>query len=397
MSAVLESSPVWVLPPDWKSGLRETLAWATSIHRAPSTGRTQHVSTREWPRRTLAFSCLAAGQAQRMVAIASAGAAAARWQLPIWTDAQRVTVAAGAEAVVCRTSGYDFAAAGRALLFRGPRDWEVVSVAAVADGVLVLSAPVTSDWSAGAQLLPLRWARLQPGARSIAVTDSVVRPELVFMVDEPCDWPVIAPPESYRGYPVLASSPDWREGLSSSFDTGASDVDNGVALPFIGDTRTPVMRLSSHVWELWGRAEQSAFRGLAYALRGRLRPIWVPTWSSDLRLTVAAGAGDTSLTVEWAGYTQHGLGRTGMRDIRLELWNGATVLRRIATATEGAETETLQLSEPLGVAVTPSQVRRISFMALSTLASDEIEIEHTADSDGRARAVTAWSGVTDNV
>jgi len=398
MSAVFDTAPVWVLPPDWKNGLRETLAWSTSIHRAPATGLTQHVSTREWPRRTLAFSCLASAQAQRMVAIARAGRAAARWHLPIWTDAQRVAgVAAGAEAIDCRTSGYDFAGPGNALLYRGARDWEIVRVAQVVDGQLVLAAPVLADWSAGVQLLPLRWGRLQSGARSISVTDSIVRPEMVFMVDEPCAWPEPPPETTYRGHPVLMTSPDWGEGLSASFDAGTTDVDSGTALPFVGDTRAPVMRASNHVWELWGRAEQRAFRGLLYALRGRLRPVWVPTWLSDLRLVAPAGAGARTLTVEWAGYAQHGVGRVGMRDIRIELWNGTVLLRRIHEASEGAEIEVLHLAEPLSAAVTPAQVRRISFIALSTLASDEVEIEHTADSDGRARVVTAWSGVPDDV
>ena len=398
MSAVLDTAPVWVLPPDWKNGLRETLAWSTSIHRAPATGLTQHASTREWPRRTLAFTCLAAAQAQRAVAIATAGRAAARWRVPIWTDGQRVaSVAAGDEVIACRTTGYDFAGPGAALLYRGPRDWEVVRVAHVVDGLLVLAAPVLADWSAGVQILPLRWARLQPGARSLAVTDSVVRPEMIFLVDEPCAWPAQPPSVTYRGHPVLASSPDWGEGLSSSFDAGISDVDSGTALPFVADTRAPVVRSSTHVWELWGREEQRAFRGLIYALHGRLRPIWVPTWSSDLRLAAPAGAGSSSLTVEWAGYTQHGVGRVGMRDIRIELWNGTALLRRVGASSEGLETEVLHVTEPLGVQLTPAQVRRISFMALSTLASDEVEIEHTADSDGRARAVTAWSGVPDDV
>lgn len=398
MSFLQGQPPVWVFPPDWKDGVRETLTWATTVHRSPATGATQHVSTREWPRRVLTFTTLAAAQAQRILQLVAHGRRGARWRLPVWMDAQRIAnVHAGADTVACRTLGYDFAAGGAALLYRDPQTWEVMQIADVHDGMLVLSAPVLSGWEQGATLYPLRWARLHENVRTAVVTDDAIRPTASFLIDEPCAWPAELPATSYRGHPVLADSPDWGEPLNTSVDASASSVDSGAALPFIADGQVPLSRSVNHVWELWGRQQQARFRALLYALRGRSQPVWVPTWCSDLRLIEAAASSAAQLRVEWAGYALYAVGRVGLRDIRIELWDGRIVLRRIVAVSDAGAHEVLQLDQALGLAIVPRDVRRISFMALSTLASDEVEIEHTADSDGRARVVTAWNGVPDDV
>jgi len=72
--------------------------------------------------------------------------------------------------------------------------------------------------------------------------------------------------------------------------------------------------------------------------------------------------------------------------------------RRINNAVEAGATETLTLSASLsGSAIAAGAIRRISFMALSTLASDEVEIDHVTDQDGVATVTLGWQAVVPDV
>jgi hypothetical protein len=72
--------------------------------------------------------------------------------------------------------------------------------------------------------------------------------------------------------------------------------------------------------------------------------------------------------------------------------------RRITAAVEAGDNETLTLSASLsGSAITAAQIRVVSFMALCTLASDSVDIEHVTDIEGLATATTGWQAVVPDV
>ena len=120
-------------------------------------------------------------------------------------------------------------------------------------------------------------------------------------------------------------------------------------------------------------------------MRGRAVPVWVPSWTDDMRMSSAITSTSTNMQVERCGFTLSGGPRPEREDIMIETMDGQRFFRRIMASAAGVITETLQLDSPLGVALAPQDVLRISFISLMRLNHDTIEIEHVTDLDGVSR------------
>ena len=395
---------VWPVPPDWSNGVTETLAFATDVMQASATAVTQHRGLRISPRRSFGFEILSNGQARRVADMLLAGHSG-EWLLPIFPDVQWVagTVAAGDEFIACETDGFDFAVGAKALLYRGVNDWEMIEVAEIEETGLVLAAPLVNDWAGlgivpGARLYPLRRAYLQDGTEEEALSDLAGKRSLTFNVLDACDWSVLDAPTLYLGHPVLTVRPDESENPTASYSKLLQTVDYGTAAPLVHDLPKLALRTQQHRWVLRRRPAHSWFRSLLYTLDGRRVPMWVPSWNSDLKPAANIAANSTTLTVEWAGYTLFGLAQPNRKDIRIELNDGTVFYRRINNAVEAGNNETLTLSASLSAhSIAASSIRSISFMALCTLASDSVEIEHVTDAAGVATATTGWQAVVPDV
>lgn len=399
MTFGLGQDSLWPVPPDWRNGVRERLSWSTTIHVAPKTAHSQHIAGRIGPLRSFQFETLDRGQDRRLADALLHGRGVRAGLMPVWPDGQvlREEHGQGEAAILALTVGFDFVAGGRALLWRGVRQWEVVTIAAIGPDGLMLDGELSQRWPPGTRLYPLRRARLDGNAQIHTITTDVHRTGIRMRIDEPSDWPAALPATTYRGHPVLGRAPEPSGNGSAHYEriTENSAGEGGASIEF--DLSGFAAREQSHVWELWGRAQQAEFRSLVYALRGRQAPLWSPTWANDLQPVAPIGAGATLLTVEWAGYTAMGGVRPNRSDIRIELRDGTVLFRRLLGSAEDGEVEVLQLDAPLGQAVAPHHVRRISWMGLGVLASDEIEWHHVTDADGRARVITGWREVLPDV
>lgn len=54
-------------------------------------------------------------------------------------------------------SGYDFIVGDQAIIYQNSRNWELVTVTAVSEGVLTFSAPINAFWSAGTIIAPIKY------------------------------------------------------------------------------------------------------------------------------------------------------------------------------------------------------------------------------------------------
>ncbi|MEO7067439.1 MAG: hypothetical protein ABI114_11060 [Rhodanobacter sp.] len=399
MGFFASSDVVWTIPPDWSSGVQETLAWSTDIMQASATAVTQHRALRSLPRRALAFTVGAFMQRRRAADMLLAGHSGL-WQLPVWHDVQWLgaPLASGVSATPCVTAGYDFVAGGKALLFTAVNTWEVVTIAAIASDQLTLTAPTVAAYGIGARLYPLRAAYVRDGAEEKLRSDTVSQRTMTFDIAEPCDWPLLASPTLYLGHVMLDVRPDESTDPTSSYSRLLQTVDYGTGLPVVHDLPGLALRTQQSSWQLFGRAQHTWFRSLLYTLDGRRVPLWVPSFASDLQAVSPIAGSSTSMTVEWAGYTQFGKNQPNRKDLRIELFDGTVLYRRITAALESDNTEILTLDSALAsTSVDPANIRAMSFMALSTLASDSVDIDHATDQDGVATAITGWQAVVPDV
>lgn len=390
---------VWPVTPDWSNGVQESLAWLTDITTAAVGGVSTHNALRDAPRRTFTIEVLAKHQERRVTDMLLAGYTR-RWQVPVWPDVQLLQqpVTVGAEAIACRTEGFDFVAGGLVLLWASVNRWEVVQVQSVQLAGLVLDAAALQAFAPGDRVYPLRAARIVEDPQETLRNDETGKRTITFVVDEACDWPVLTGLATYLGHPVLEQRPDESEDPTASngrslvaveMDTGPVDYADLVGVP---------LKAVKHTWKLFGRLEHTWFRSLLYTLRGRSTPMWMPSWTADLRVALDIAADATAVTIEWAGYTRFGAQQPNRRDLRIELFTGEVFYRRItASAEAGGDREVLALSAALGIAAPATRIRVVSFMALSVLASDQVEIQHATDADGVATSAIAWAGVVPDV
>lgn len=379
--------------------MQETLAWASDVMQSPSTAVTQHRALRDAPRRSFDFDLIANAQDRRVAEMLLAGHAGA-WLMPIWPDVQwlSATLDVGATSIPCATAGFDFVDGGKALLYTAVNRWEVVGIDSIAADSIALTTATLAAYGPGSRLYPLRRARVQDGAEERLRNDDVGLRRMVFDIDEACDWPELASPTLYLGHPVLDVRPDESDDPASSNARLVQVVDYGTSLPVAHDLAGVALRAQQSHWRLYGRAEHTWFRSLLYTLRARHAPIWVPSWASDLRVVSPIAGDSTSLSIEWAGYTLFGKGKPNRKDIRVELFDGSVLYRRIVDASEAGTTETLTLDSALDASSTAvDSIRSVSFMALCTLASDEVEIEHVTDAEGLANSTTGWQAVVPDV
>ncbi len=384
----------WALSPDWAAPVAERLEFKTDVMRAWS-GAEQRRALRIAPRRVFTFNAQLSRQERRFVEAQLFDWSARIWALPIWPDGQLLAaaVSAGATSIACDTVSRDFTAGGMAILIASAVSYEVVPVLSVAANALTLSNPVQSNWPAQTRLYPARAALLLSYPKLSRANGNFSTASPSFLVTEPCDWSAASGLATYRSAPVLENAPD--EGsmeMTLARDTVMIDNDTGVVA--IDDHAGIGLPTSTHNWFIQGRANRAAFRALLYLLKGRQGEIWIPTYQQDLKISAAVAAGQAYIDVELTGYALYLLGQMNRQDIRIELYSGTILYRRIIDAAGlDAYTERLTLGSGIGPAVAMADVRRISYMALCRLNSDAIEIAHHTADDGMATASTPWQSL----
>lgn len=396
MGFVADGPRIVPVTPDWGQRVSETLAYGTDVMHASATAVSWHVGYQLGPRRSLSFELLAHRVVQRQLMDALLAGHRGRYLLPLWHDVRwlSVAVASGATSVPCATAGTELAAGTKALLYADVNAWEMVEIDTVASDHVGLVDATAAAYGPGARLYPLRLARLRTGSEERMLNGQGSRRRLVAEIEEPYDWPALAAPTDYLGHPVLEDRPDESVDPTIAYQRLLQGVSYEGTVPFTYDLADQALRLQSTHWGLFGRARHTWFRSLLATLDGRRNPMWLPSFADDLTPAAPIAGGSASMSVQWAGYTQLGLGRHNRRDLCIELVDGTRLYRRIDDAEEAGQTETLTLSAPLDAAsIAPGAIRQVSFMALSTLASDDIEIEHITDADGTARSTLGWKAV----
>ena len=389
---------VFPVPADWSDTITETLSWATNYMQASASGISQHCSYRSDPRRSFEFSVKCEGQQRRVVDMLLAGHGG-RWLVPVWPDVQLIPakLPVGSVELACRTNGFDFVAGGKALLWAAVNRWEVVTVSSVEGERLSLAAATVGTWPAGTVLYPLRVAQLQDSAEESLWHDNAGVRSLTFDVLDVCQWPSLGDLPLYLGTPVLNRWADWTDQPKASYARLREVLDNDSAAPLTVPLADFAFRSQSTQWKLFGREEHSWLRSLAYTLCGRSTPIWLPSYTSDLRITADLAVGAIEIPIEWAGYALFGAQAPGRRDLRIELLDGTAIHRRITGSVASNDVEVITLDAPLDISVSASRVRAVQIMSLATLASDQVEIRHATDADGVATCTLGFASVVPHV
>ena len=387
----------WALTPDWETPPEEKLSWKTDKLRAWD-GTEQRRALRIAPRRNVRFATWMSKQDKQTIENQLFAWGALIWALPIWWDGQRLSVQSnpGDMLVLADTVGRDFVANGLAIILTDARTYEVIELGTITATQLNLVRSVVGTWPTGSKLYPIRSARLLNATRITRDANiSDVEPE--FQIVEPCDWPPASSLPAYRGAPVLEDSPNQGETMEGAYDRESFTIDNQTGALDVYDSAEIGFPNNSHNWFLQGKTAHSNFRSLLYLLQGAQGEIWVPSYEEDLTLVHDIASSDTSIQCQNSGLALYAV-KLNRQDIRVELMNGTVYYRRITGAALTAPTvELVNLSSGFGAVIPASSVRRISFMVLSVLASDEITIMHDTTLLGISECSTPFRAVNHDI
>lgn len=385
----------WTVLPDWSNGITETLAWLTDIGESVN-GSQSRTPLRGDPRRQWEAGYIAYGTDRQLAESLLYGAAARNYVVPVWWDGDvlTATLGAGAASIPLATAGRDYAVGAQVLLWGSPTNYELAEVASVTANAVTLANPTVNIWPAGTRVWPCRTAALTDTPQLTRKSDRLIEAQIRFEAREPCDWPAVAPATTYAGYPVLEQRPNEADDLSAQYARKLVTLDNQIALPDVDDFSGLAWPSQSHAWLLQGHTDQAAHRSLLYWLQGQAQALWMPSWQDDMTLTGSVAGNATTLNVAWAGVARYLTLSPGRRHLRIELTDGTVFYRAVTAAAEvGQQSENLAIDSALGVAISPANVRCISWMALCTLAGDSVEIQHITDGDGIATCTASFAGV----
>lgn len=380
----------WTIPPNWRDGMMETLSFLTAVM-SPPTLIEQRRGLRVTPRRAFEMGFTVNGPIRSFFDMWLKRAGGQVFAAPLWLEYEKLTaeIEIGEFVLSINTDMTEFSL-HPAVFIQGsdPFDYDLIEVRTVSATEIELLNPVTKTWPAGTKVYPARnWEiEVQPQASRFGDRTYESRVKFQSIGENRCLDVEVPYLDSYLDIPVLTLDPNDIEELTYPYERPTDTVDGMTGLRARRDILPSAITSQAYTWMTKGRLNRARFRKVLYLLDGRRVPLWVPTFFQDLDLAANIAADAVTMDVRRMGFTDMGGPIEGREHIMIRLVSGARIYRKIISSVlvgSGA-TERLTVDTPFGQAITPAQVRRISFLAINRLNSDDIEIQHHTDSHGAA-------------
>ncbi len=374
--------PVWTIRPNWSQGVLERLEWLTDVHTS-DTGVEQRIAVRLSPRRSFEITVNPTRADRSYLDLVLHRLGSAEWLFPLWHDQGKLDDAATAGDVEIEFDNTfrEHQDGGYAILYLSTFEWEVVQIESQSATGVGLAAPLDKAWPAGTKVYPLRRAMIQTDTSLKALTSRVGESVLLFQLNEANDY-VEGFGDAmvlYDGPPLLTIEPNRSQEINLTHTRLYDEADGEMGLRYRTDTAGRAFAVQSHNWMIQGREAHSAFRSFLYALRGRQRMVWLPSFNDDVILTKPKNAGATQIDFEKIGLSYVGGGSPIPG--RARLWTGKeVVLIASVAALAGGEEERVAPVAPITENYAPGA--SWGFLDAYRLDQDTVELHHHTDTDG---------------
>jgi hypothetical protein len=364
----------WWVEPNWSSKFTERWEWLTNIMTSKN-DKEQRVKLRGKPRRKFQFSSIIKNHTERRLIENLLFAWQSRvFGVPVWTDVEflNTSLVAGAMYVPCNTATRDYVPGGLVALLQG-FNFEIATIDEVLSDRVTLTSPLASDWSSDTKVAPMRTARMNASQTVVRRTDSVLTLNTNFALDTEDDTIPLVETSMYRDYAVMEVRPNWREEIDTDYQRNIALLDFATGKVIADDLSGVPSMLHKYHWQAKNRAAIGALRAFLFARYGKLVPLWVPTFLKDFVVVGDIAPTSSLLIVENTAYARNIYQTVQRRDVRIELYSGEIIYRRIVTSTETGATEELILDSQVGLFIAADNIRSVSFMSLCRLEADSIE------------------------
>lgn len=370
--------------------MSETLEWKTDVMMSP-TGAEQRRKLRDVPRAMYEFGVTVGFSERAFLDNMLDAYGAADWYAPVWheTSATTADVSIGATSVPVLTANTLFSVGTPVMLVgANAHTYEIFEVSSVSEAAVGLASGTTLAWPLGTTVVPAAKQRLTEQPRITELTDAVVTTQLRFMRVGNSDlWANGATLDTFAGNPVLTDRPEGDVSPRVSFDRLVAELDTGLSIPYRVDSAGRAFATRQMTWTLSGRSEHRQFEALLRTLAGKATPVWLPTFMQDFKLVEDLEADGDVLVVENAGYALSGGPRPTKKDILIETTSGRIYRTVEAASVDEQGRELLLLDSEIAEGLAVEDAVAISFMALSRMNQDSVEVEHHTDSSGTSTAI----------
>ena len=371
-------SIVFAHQPNWKSGLKERWKWNTNV--LESYDRTeQRIQVKASPELRMSYEILVHDYEMREL-----DSQLHMWQgrpfaVPIWSDYIILSeeVSPGATIIVNETvfAGQDYRVGSQILFWQSWNIYESATISEINGGIITLSGPLEQTWVKGSVLMPLRSFRMPSKVVANRVHSNLTMYSVQFISDDMDEWvDLVESPTTYLGSGVLEGESNRVETMQDNYERRMHVLNPGTGAVYYDDTRDSTRLDRTFAWMLQDRAAILLLRQFFAFRRGKLKPVWVPTWQNDLVLAETLGLGGTAMHFFDTEYKVYYNLIGGRRDMRIELKNGTIHYKRIDTVAQDPDQHTiLTVDSAFPTDINPGDIRIISFMGLHRLTQDHID------------------------
>lgn len=366
------TAQVFPFPANWRTPVSERLEWLTDVleHRDASE---QRVQLRQNCRQVIEYDFAAFTEHMPLLQSLLYGHQGQTWIVPLWFNQQALTedITNGTQ-IPCVTEGYQFQAGAHVILYASATNFEYGTIHAVQENRVVLKNNLNSSWSAGTLIIPA-----YAGYSTDPITTTFANHNIATGVIRFYSESFIAPQVTlslFDSYPVLDILPNRSQDMTEVWTRALEHLDNGVGQSYLFDLVSSTKSAMSYHFTLLDRLKINNYRNILYYLKGRLKPIWIPTGNQDMYLAEPIVTGLSTLTINYCAYTSQVFGKPTRQHLRIQTPE-RVFYRRIVAAVEnvGTQRETLTLNEALDTTVGIEHVF-ISFLCLRRLDSDSVEL-----------------------
>lgn len=303
-------SGLTILPfkPNWARGITLRSTFATSQRIESTGGLITRTSGRDYGQRQIRFTLLPdQGSRRQWDAFRELNPPGTVLGVPLWSEQGIVLtadVASGATALhVNSTASIDWRSEGvifSAFPTGSPQALTVegFEIQSVSGNTLTLSAPISTSFSAGDEVLPLMRARQLADYAEDLLTPETSEIELTF--DEVLDFmsavqfPTTPTYPSYLGLPVLPLIAEWSQPPKITITTGIHYLASGLNTEALATLRNYVRQHISHRVGMDGPTDRALLWQFFHDRQGRFNRFWLPALKDELKLSADVSSTDTT-------------------------------------------------------------------------------------------------------
>jgi hypothetical protein len=378
-----ENVAVWPFKPNWSSPMVETLDWLTDVITSFE-GDEQRIELRKKPRLIFEYVVQLTGTDSARFHNLTFGAQNKMFVAPFWQQYSELTANVAITDTVLHfvTTNKRFFEGGLAILYNSTGDYEVVSITDITGDQVTIGSGLNRGWSPGTRVYPAYIGKVSQVIPFTQVTNNIVNVSILFQTEPIASDPFIpsgAASTTFNGYEVVLRKSNWDTGFQNSANLAFAELDyqSGGFLNF--STNDHPKNIYSVKWVIKGEADLLDFRKLLGRLKGRLKPVYLPTWREDFELIRDETSGSNTIRVAKNFFSELVGVNTALQTIVISLGTTNVIRRVTAINTSHDDYDVLTLNDTLGVNITTSTVKMICVAPLCRLTTDRIVINYLND------------------